>query len=253
MPAITRVARPSQLSETVSKTIEKWILDGVMAPGVKLPTEKTLSAEFGVSRAVVREAISRLKAEGYVASRQGAGAFVEARPGQNSFRLADAVDPAGPAATAHIFELRYIVETAAAALAASRRSDQDLTQMREALLRMRHAVTERTDGTQADDDFHVAIAAATGNPALLRFIRFVGHQFFASRVPTWNAEGHATGRAEAAQAEHERMFEAIAAGDGMAAREAARIHMVEAARRIGIDTDHWDPAPQAPWEEEALP
>ncbi len=253
MPDIARVARPSQLSETVSKTIEKWILDGVMAPGVKLPTEKTLSAEFGVSRAVVREAISRLKAEGYVSSRQGAGAFVEARPGQSSFRLADALDPAGPAATAHIFELRYIVETAAAALAARRRTTQNLARMREPLMRMRRAVAEQTDGTQADDDFHVAIAAATNNPALLRFIRFVGHQFFASRVPTWSAEGHAAGRAEAAQAEHEHMFDAIAAGDGCAAREAARIHMVEAARRIGINTDHWDPAPLAPWEEEALP
>lgn len=253
MPQIARLARPSQLSETVSKTIEQWIVDGVMAPGVKLPTEKTLSAEFGVSRAVVREAISRLKAEGYVASRQGAGAFVEARPGQASFRLDEAADSASAETTTHVFELRYIVETAAAALAASRRTDADLARMREALLRMRVAVAEGADGTQADDDFHVAIATATGNPALVRFIRFVGHQFFTSREPTWNAEGHATGRAEAAQAEHERMFEAIAAGDAAAAREAARVHMVEAARRVGIDTDHWDPAPVAPWDEEALP
>lgn len=253
MPQIARLARPSQLSETVSKTIEQWIADGVLAPGVKLPTEKTLSAEFGVSRAVVREAISRLKAEGYVASRQGAGAFVEARPGQASFRLADDVDAADPAAMVHVFELRYIVETAAAALAARRHSAPDLARMREALQRMDQAVAACSDGAQADDDFHVAIAAATGNPALQRFIRFMGHQFFDSRVPTWSAQGHAAGRAAAAQAGHQRMFEAIAAGDAAGAREAARQHMVEAARRLGIDTKDWDPAPLAPWEEEALP
>ncbi|MCB1938644.1 MAG: FadR family transcriptional regulator [Rhodocyclaceae bacterium] len=240
MPTISPLSRPSQLSESVSNTIEQWICDGSMAPGVKLPTEKALSTQFGVSRAVVREAISRLKAEGYVHSRQGAGAFVMARPGLESFRLAGRGEAASDDVTADIFELRYIVETAAAALAARRRTRDDLAVMREALVTMGARLACRGDGTQADDDFHIAIAAATGNPMIQRFARFMGNQFYASRVPTWNEEGHAEGRAQDAQDEHQAIFDAIAAGDPMAAHAAARNHLVQAAHRLGMKTDHWD-------------
>ena len=240
MTEIAPLSRPSQLSESVSNAIEAWIRDGSMAPGVKLPTEKTLSAEFGVSRAVVREAISRLKAEGYVHTRQGAGAFVRARPGLESFRLAERSEGASRDVTADTFELRYIVETAAAALAAQRRTGADLAAMRAALATMAERLQCGGDGTQADDDFHIAIAAATGNPMIQRFARFMGNQFYDSRVPTWNEEGHAQGRARDAQDEHQRIFDAIAAGDPVAAHEAARNHLLQAALRLGLKTDHWD-------------
>ena len=254
MPHIAPLARPSQLSESVSQAIEQWIGDGALVPGMRLPTEKTLSAEFGVSRAVVREAISRLKADGLVTTRQGAGAFVAARPGGAAFRLAPSARAGGGAeALAHVFELRYIVETAAAAMAARRRTSADLQAMREALDRMDDALARGEDGTLADDDFHVAVAKATGNPAVGRFIRFMGGQFFESRVPTWDARGFAQGWARAAQHEHRLMFEAIAAQDAGAARAAARAHLVHAAGRLGVDATHWDEAPlaAADWETEA--
>ncbi len=245
MPQMAPLARPSQLSESVSRAIEAWIRDGALAPGMRLPTEKTLSSEFAVSRAVVREAISRLKADGLVTTRQGAGAFVASRPGAAVFRLAP-----GPASTkaedlGHVFELRYIVETAAAAMAARRRTPADLQAMRDALDRMDAALANGEDGTQADDDFHVAVAAATGNPAVGRFIRFMGGQFFESRVPTWDARGYAQGWATASQEEHRLMFDAIAAQDAAAARAAARAHLVHAAGRLGVDAGHWDEAPMA--------
>jgi GntR family transcriptional repressor for pyruvate dehydrogenase complex len=251
MPAIAPVARPSQLSESISQTIEQWIREGTLAPGVRLPTEKALATQFGVSRAVVREAISRLKAEGLVTTRQGAGAFVSAHPEAAAFRLdrargGDALD-----ALAHVFELRYIVETAAAAMAARRRCDADLARMAAALEAMETALAQGDDGTDADSAFHAAVALATGNPAVGRFIRFMGGQFFETRVPTWDTRGHAEGWARASQAEHRRMFEAIVAQDAGAARSAARAHLVGAAGRLGIDAAHWDESPAAmPGEEE---
>jgi len=242
MNSISPLVRPSQLSETVSQTIEAWIREGQLLAGARLPTEKMLASDFGVSRAVVREAISRLKAEGLVTTRQGAGAFVSERPSGTSFRL-DVPEEDAARVLADIFELRYIVETAAAAMAARRRSDVDLAVMRAALTRMDEALVDWADATDADDAFHNAVAAATGNRAVGRFIRFMGGQFFESRLPTWARTGHAKGWSRASQDEHHRLFAAIEARDAQAARAAARAHLVRAASRLGVDASHWDEVP----------
>lgn len=238
MAGLQRVARPSRLSEVVATELEAWIRRGGLAAGTQLPSEKTLGERFGVSRAVIREAVSRLKVDGWVESRQGAGAFVAALPGRGAFRLIQG--GAGTAdSLADIFELRDLVETGAAELAARRRTSADLSRMEAALLRMEDALAAsagEADGARADDDFHVAIAAATGNPLIRRFVEFMGQQFSDSRRPTWDAAGRSSGRAEAAQAEHRRLFEAICAGDRSAARQAAGAHLAAATGRLGLGT-----------------
>lgn len=224
------------LSADIGAALEQRIRSGAYAPGARLPTEMALAAEFGVSRAVVREAVARLKADGLVASRQGSGMSVAARPDSGSFKLAPGA-PAGEALS-HIFELRALVETGAAELAARRRTPADLAAMYAALQAMGEAVRQGDDGAEDDDVFHQAIAAATHNPEIRRFVSFLSAQFSESRRPTWDAAGHATGRAAAAQAEHERLYAAIAAGDAAAARQAAAGHLYQAAARVGA-------APQA--------
>lgn len=238
MDAPSKVPRPPRLSDTVACGIEQWISAEGLAPGTQLPSEKALCDRFGVSRAVIREAISRLKAEGCVRTHQGLGAFVAAAPGQGSFRLL--AEPAtSPDEAADVFELRYLVETDSAALAARRRGEEDLARLRAALEEMEAALAEGQDAGAGDDAFHVAIAAATGNPQLARFVDFMGRQFSHSRAPTWNAEGYRSGRAAQAQEEHRRLFAAIAAGDAAAARAAAEAHLAGAARRLGIDPARW--------------
>ncbi len=86
-PPLPRIARPASLSEEVFLALEGRIRAAEFRPGGRLPTEKQLSALFGVSRAVVREAVARLRADGYVETRQGAGAYVCGQPGKASFRL----------------------------------------------------------------------------------------------------------------------------------------------------------------------
>src|SRR3954470_12843465 len=81
------IERPAVLSDQVVAVIERRIRSGKIAPGARLPSERELCAEFGVSRIVVREAIARLKADGYVETRQGAGATVPAHPGFLTYRL----------------------------------------------------------------------------------------------------------------------------------------------------------------------
>ncbi|HRP98647.1 MAG TPA: FadR/GntR family transcriptional regulator [Rhodocyclaceae bacterium] len=234
--------RPARLSEAVARQLEQWISDERLEPGTQLPTEKVLCERFGVSRAVIREAISRLKADGCVRTRQGSGAYVAARPGQASFRLLrDGTGGAEvlPREVSDVFELRYLIETGAAELAALRRGEGDLERMRVALERMREALVEGTDALAEDDAFHVAVAAATHNPQLERFQVFMGQQLSESRAPTWSAAGHLAGWARQAQQEHEHIFAAIAAGDAAGARAAAAAHLVRAASRLGLDPLRW--------------
>lgn len=229
--------RPVRLSVEVADALEAWLRTEGFAPGTQLPTEKVLCERFGVSRPVIREAIARLKADGCVRTRQGSGAFVAARPGEGVFRLP--LPDVLPQDAADVFELRYVVETGAAALAAERRDAADLARIGAALARMRSALANAVDAVVDDDAFHVAIAEATHNRALARFQQFVGQQFSGSRAPTWSPDGHRAGRARDAQCEHERIFEAIAAGDARAARVAAAAHLSGAARRLGLDPARW--------------
>jgi len=216
----------------VGAVLDSRIRSGAFAPGERLPTEARLSEEFDVSRTVVREAIARLKAEGLVESRQGAGAFVARRLGAGIFRMGPGLAEADGALD--IFELRLIVEVAAAERAALRRTPEQLEAMGSALARMDMALDRGEDGATADDDFHCAIAAASGNPLIGRFVAFVSQEFSASRAPTWSAEGVSRGLAGAAQDEHRAVFDAIAAGEAEAARQAAQRHLLSAAGRLGV-------------------
>jgi GntR family transcriptional repressor for pyruvate dehydrogenase complex len=229
MPApLPRLARPVRLSDEVFRALEGRIRAGEFAPGARLPTEKELAGRFGVSRAVVREAVSRLKADGYVETRQGAGAYVGAQPGKLSFRLAP--DGAESGEAAQVFELRLLVEAGAAELAARRRTAQDLRGLRRELARMTQALASGLDGAEADDAFHRAIGAATHNAHLGRFMEFLGGQFSETRRPTWADPA----LAKAAQKEHAKMLAALEAGDARAARTAAQAHLRNTARRLGL-------------------
>ncbi len=227
--------RPLRLSDEVADALESWIRLESFQPGAQLPTEKALCERFGVSRPVVREAIARLKAEGCVRTRQGSGAYVAERPEVFRLPLPDGL----PQDADEVFELRHLVETGAAALAAERRDEQDLQRIAAALGRMRTALEAHADAAGDDDAFHAAIADATHNRALARFAQFMGQQFAHSRKPTWSMGGHAAGRAREAQDEHERIYQAIVAGDPTAARRAAAAHLTGAARRLGLDPARW--------------
>lgn len=226
---------PARLGDEIAMRLDAWIREQGLPPGAQLPTEKVLCERFGVSRPVIREAIARLKAEGSVRTRQGSGAFVAERPEVFRLPLPDAL----PQDAAEVFELRYVVETGAAALAAERRTEHDLQHIAATLAQMRAALDSHADAAGHDDAFHAAIAEATHNRALARFAQFMGQQFARSRRPTWSKAGHASGRAREAQDEHQRIFDAIAAGDAAAARRAAAAHLTGAARRLGLDTARW--------------
>jgi GntR family transcriptional repressor for pyruvate dehydrogenase complex len=222
-----------RLSEEVSGDLQRRIARGELKPGDRLPTEKALGDAFGVSRAVVREAIARLKADGLIETRQGSGAFVVEVPKTINLRFWQG---AGPELNElrDIFELRAMVEGAVAELAAQRRDASDLQSMAECLRAMDQAMSEGTDGTEADDNFHIAMARATHNAYVSRLVEFLGRHFSDSRKLSWQGTRSEHAHPHEAQNEHRALFEAVAQGDAEAARRCAQDHLRGTAGRFGI-------------------
>jgi GntR family transcriptional repressor for pyruvate dehydrogenase complex len=218
----TRLRRPDRLADVISGDLASAIGDGRYSPGERLPTEAEMAAQYGVSRAVVREAIAQLKADGLVAVRQGAGAYVTQVPGAASFKIARGSEASN---LRHLFELRLVVEGAATTLAAKRRSPEELATLERSLANMRAALAAGHDGSGEDGLFHEAIAKASQNPELARFVRFLGHSFSQTRAPSWTALGRRRRLAEKAVDEHQTIFDAIAAGDSEGAHRASDLHI----------------------------
>jgi GntR family transcriptional repressor for pyruvate dehydrogenase complex len=230
---LKKVVRRPRLSEEVCLALEGRIARGELKPGERLPAEKVLGEAFGVSRAVVREAVARLKADGRVETRQGAGAFVARVPKCLNFRFWQGDGPA-PDELREIFELRAMIESSIAELAARRRLPEDLVVMRRSLLAMDDALANGNDGSEADDDFHLATAAATHNGYAHRLLEFMGRRFSDSRRLAWTLPGRTGDLPQAAQVEHRAIYAAIAAGDAERARCEAHAHLRCAALRVGI-------------------
>lgn len=224
-------ANRTSLSDTVAQELLKKIQTGEFAPGAKLPTEPALSEQFGVSRTVVREAISRLKNEGAVEPRQGSGVYVSEqghlRPLRIQFDQASSAD-----AVLQIVELRRAIDAEVAALAATRRTPRQLKAIENALKGIEADVKAGGDGVLADVMFHRSIAEATGNPFLLQTLAFLSQYLEAATAVTRSNEARRDDFMRQVYEEHAAIASAIAAGDALGARNAAQNHMFNAARRL---------------------
>lgn len=261
--ALNTLARPLSLADEAHRQMLLQLELKQWRAGDKLPPEKALAATLGVSRPVIREALARLKADGRVESRQGSGAYVADRKKIAAFRIADSrvANGAGhpsdydsdqaDAAERDMLELRQIVESGAAELAATRRSEADIANIRAAVAAMDAALASRIDGSDADDAFHNAIAAATHNAQLSKFVEFLGAQFSASRKGMWDHAQYGVGITEVGHADHHAILMAIVDGDALAAKRLAHSHVRRSIERV-LDrierranfTDH--PTPYAP-------
>lgn len=220
------MARPRQsLTAQLVESMTGRIQAGDYRKGDQLPTEKELIEEFGVSRTVVREAIANLKASGLVATRQGKGAFV-LDEGMRSFRISEE-NLSLVEEVLEALELRVAIESEAAALAARRRSPEELARIEQACAAMDAAIEAGRSTVDLDIAFHRAIAQATGNRHFLGLFNYLGEVLVPrARVPTHRYD--ATTLQEYLRrisAEHHQIVAAIAAGDSDAARAALRIHL----------------------------
>jgi DNA-binding FadR family transcriptional regulator len=194
-------------ADAIADYLSAGIRDGMFETGSRLPTEQALSRQFEVSRTVVREAVSRLKSDGLVSSRQGSGVFVTPVATRRSFKLDDPI-VAGSAEVRKMMELRQPIEVAAARLAAVRRSSDDMDRLFASHEAMRSAEVWSEAGVLADLDFHHAIALATGNEYYANFMAFLGSVMSAT-IATARMRSIELDIKSITIAEHQRILSAI--------------------------------------------
>ena len=233
------VSSGARLSNQVADQLAAEIRRGGLAPGDKLPTEAQLVMQFGVSRTVVREAVSRLKSLGLVDSRQGSGVFVQARASFAPLNF-EARHAVSQEAVVQMVEVRRALEAEVAALAAQRRNASDMRRIRAAVRALDTAVQRGGDGVREDVQFHRAIADAARNPFLLQTLEYLGQFLHGATQVTRANEARRLDFAQQVQHEHAAIVQALEAGDPEAARQAAAGHMGNAIARIrSADPSFW--------------
>ncbi|ORB62219.1 GntR family transcriptional regulator [Mycolicibacterium tusciae] len=219
------------LAARVVAGLKDKILAGDLPAGSKLPSETELIEEFGVSRTVIREAVTRLRAEGLVETFHGRGSFVLAVPEPTSFTVGstairthqDVLD---------MIDFRLGIETEAAALAAARCDTAGRAALQAALAAFVAAGPE--DAVEADFRFHRAIAAAAGNRFYVDLLDSLGPMMI--MLPRMRL-GDSYSLTDAShvdrvRSEHGNIVAAVLAGDSAAARAAMRVHLANSRRRL---------------------
>lgn len=221
---------PPRLSDHAYAAIVDIIQSEDLEVGARLPSEARLAEMFGMSRAIVREALMRLASDGITEARRGAGSFVKSRP---SDRLAAFVNSAELPTTLGSYEVRFVLEAEAARLAATRRTPQEMLRIEEGMALLREALLSSEPAHAEDMELHRRIADATGNPAFrlafdalnpdIEKIMRAGVDISRSRPP----EVIAT-----MLREHDVIVDAIRAQDPEGAALAMRWHLWEGRRRL---------------------
>ena len=239
LPAPRRRART--LGHELVESLGDRIRDGRLSAGEKLPTEAAFMGEFGVSRTVVREAISKLQASGLVETRHGVGTFVVGLGDAAAFRIAPE-QLATLRDVVAMLELRIGVETEAAGLAAQRRTAHNLVVMQDAIEVFTQAVEAGRDAVSADFQFHQEIARATQNAHFANLLATFGAASIprARLDPSRPADEERQAYLRRVNAEHGSILDAIENQDVEAARAAMRTHLAnsrERRRRAAIQRD----------------
>ncbi len=218
----------ARLADRIYGQIIEFIIDKALAEGAKLPGEETLARRFGVSRPVVRESLSRLSSDGIITTRQGSGSYLRTRP---AARLVQFLPGEALAPAISIFEIRAVLEPAAAALAAARRSAEQLADLEGHFEDIRRAAATSEPAQQSDHAFHWAIMEATNN---LFFTQTYGA--IAGVILQGMRAGLALSRSAEMPVvdveEHAAILRAIRARDEKAADLAMRWHLSQSRQRL---------------------
>ena len=229
-PSEASTQRPRNRTLALADTLARMIAEGQFKIGDKLPPEKHITQKHGVSRTVVREAISQLQSHGLVETRHGIGTFVIRQ-------AADQIDAQADRTLSDVLaviELRMGIEVDAAGLAALRRTDEQLARMREALTRLEMPAVTAADAAAADFDFHQQIALATDN----RYFAEITEHLGLTLIPRTRLNSAAiAGTAAAAyrltlRQEHHAIYATIANQDVDGAKAAMGRHLSNIRERL---------------------
>lgn len=208
----------TRLYEQVAEQITRWIADNGLVAGDKLPPERELATRLGVSRATLSQALVALEVVGVVSVRHGDGTVIAGSPRQD--RIVDAIR-AHADRLPEIIETRDALETKIAALAAERRTEDDLARIDDALAAMEADIEAGGRGVEGDERFHGAVTAAAHSLLLARLMDEIGDLIRETRIESLGQPD----RPRNSLAGHRAVAEAIRSGDPAAAASAMHEHV----------------------------
>jgi GntR family transcriptional repressor for pyruvate dehydrogenase complex len=208
----------TRLYEQVAEQITAWVAEHGLKEGDRLPPERELAARLGVSRATLSQALVALEVIGVVTVRHGDGTVLTQSKG--STRIVEAIRQHADRLP-EIIETRDALETKIAALAAVRRTEEDLTRIDDALRGMEADIEAGGRGVEGDERFHGAVTAAAHSLLLARLMDEIGDLIRETRIESLSQPD----RPRKSLAGHRAIADAIRAGDSAAAAEAMHAHV----------------------------
>jgi len=212
-----RLMRP-RLYEQVAEQITAWITSNGLREGDRLPPERELATRLGVSRATLSQALVALEVIGVVTVRHGDGTILTEQ--QGATKIVDAIRQHANRLP-EIIETRDALETKIAALAAVRRTDEDLARIDDALHGMEADIESGGRGVEGDELFHGAVTAAAHSLLLARLMDEIGDLIRETRIESLSQPG----RPKKSLAGHRAIAEAIRTGDAKTAAAAMHAHV----------------------------
>jgi GntR family transcriptional regulator, transcriptional repressor for pyruvate dehydrogenase complex len=222
-------------ADQVIAHVRTLIERGALRPGDRLPAERDLASQIGVSRPTVRAGLHALAAMGVVRARHGSGTFIPEGPPTL------APEPLSFLAALHgfsrddMYEARRVLEVGAAGLAADRATPDQLATMADEVTSLFALMNEPQAFLVHDVDFHRIVAVSSGNPILAALIEMVSALYYERRRKT--AERAANRDLRAAAEAHRRIYQAIRGHNAEGARRAMHEHLVEASRYQAEEPD----------------
>jgi len=211
---------------TVVAHVRTLINRGTLGPGARLPAERQLAQQVGVSRPTVRAGLRTLAALGVVRSRRGSGTYIPDGPPTLGVEALTFVAALHNFSGDDFYEARRILEVAAAGLAAERATPEQLATLADEVAGLFASMTERQVFLVHDISFHRSIAAASGNPIIASLVEMVSALYYDRRRAT--AERAVDRDLHAAADAHRRIYQAVRARDPERARQLMNDHLVEA-------------------------
>lgn len=216
--------KTKKIYEEIVEQLKAMITKGELEPGDKLPSEREMAESLGVSRASVREALTTLEAIGILEIKPGEGTFVRQTSHAETFAPLALVLAVERNPEAQMMEVRRVLETEMAALAAERANEEDIHKIEVILEQFKNTHTTQ-EAVEADLRFHFAIAEATQNTILLRLMNTVAdlmHHTFRSKREQLYASPNMS---QQINQEHEAIYLAIRDRNPQAARQKMLAHI----------------------------
>ena len=212
----------------IADKIEGMILSGEMRAEEKMPAENELAEKFGVSRPVIREALNMLRERGLIASRQGAASVITEPDTDTLVKNLNRIVMMKNVAPMQVYQIRMVLETLCASLAAKVCTDSDIERLREINSRVSKSKGDLTLRAVTDMEFHVAIAEITENPLLSMMLEALASLMRPIIINNLKNIDNDNG-----DLFHEKIIEAIESGDKNRASEIMREHLTESAGLYG--------------------